>query len=337
MAAFKQFLASDVIVSPLELSKGFEFPLDQWKTGSDGQIVGINRFEGITGSFLDDQSTTFPLGNSDTQYKVLVYDSIKELYYSNFLTSSTGISPLTASLIPGEDTAGNRLVGPTSSQGRYENYSQTDLNPARYIGDSIGVLSIPSKLYGESIVPGSFTLKYTSSVESGSREVTVTDDGEGRIVQGSFPVGNIIYSHGIVIFTDLSASQAIGSTGSAGYGRSIYGTGSFYYGQVNGFRTQGFLTSTNITCSFSSSYVVYETQYKATARESEFNFSLNPTIISGSDGTVYNFATSSDFSPYITTIGLYDENQYLLAVGKLSQPYALSATTDMSFIVNIDR
>ena len=93
-----------------------------------------------------------------------------------------------------------------------------------------------------------------------------------------------------------------------------------------------------MTCSFSSSYTIYESQYKCTIRENEFNFTLNPSAISGStEGTVYGFVTESYFSPYITTVGLYDEDQNLLAVGKLSQPVPTSPTTDTTILINIDR
>ena len=89
---------------------------------------------------------------------------------------------------------------------------------------------------------------------------------------------------------------------------------------------------------YSSSYSIYETQYKCTIRENEFNFSQNPTLLSGSsDDTIYNFATGSYFSPFITTIGLYDDQQNLIAVGKLAQPLPSSRTTDMTIYVNLDR
>ena len=106
----------------------------------------------------------------------------------------------------------------------------------------------------------------------------------------------------------------------------------------------------NVTMSFSSSYTIYETQYKCTIRENEFNFTLNPTISSGSTavtssiGTFYTpgenligFATASYFNPYVTTVGLYDNHQNLLAIGKLSQPLPVSPTTDTTIIINIDR
>jgi len=75
------------------------------------------------------------------------------------------------------------------------------------------------------------------------------------------------------------------------------------YGAASNPFIQNIVSSPNVTCSFSSSYTIFETQYKCTFDPSEFNFSLNPSLISGStDGTVYGFVTSSYFSPYVTTV-----------------------------------
>jgi len=122
-------------------------------------------------------------------------------------------------------------------------------------------------------------------------------------------IGNIFYEHGIAALTKGVDSTII-----------------------------NFVTSSNVTCSFSSSLTIYETQYKCTMRENEFNFSQNPTLISGSSnsGVLYNFATGSYFSPYVTTVGLYDNNYNLLAVAKLAQPLPTSAVTDTSILVNLD-
>jgi hypothetical protein len=298
MSAYKQFLASDVIVTPFEVNKGFSFNQSEWGTN-----VQIDRFLGTSGSFEFNQDTT---GTLSTQYQVLVYNSIKELYYSNFLTQSFGDIVQTASLVPGNDEAGNVLVGPTNSTGRYFNYLQSTLTASRYFptgsGAQVGVISVSSKLFGEYIQPDSFNYTFTS----GSVH-TITDDGQGNLVSASVNVGNIIYPHGMAIITD--AALASGSA-----------------------------VTTNATCSFSSSLTIYETQYKCTIRENEFNFSLNPSLISGStDGTVYGYVTSSYFSPFVTTVGLYDEFQNLLAVGKLAQPLPTSATTDTTILINLDR
>jgi hypothetical protein len=304
MGAWKQFLASDIIVNPFTVNKSFILPYSQFATGSDGQLTGVDRFLGVSGSFLTNTGSS---GTLSTQYNVLTYNSIKELYYSNFLSSSYGDALSTGSIVPGENPQGDVLVGSTNSTGRYFNYLQSTLTSSRFwpTGSTaqIGVISIPSKLFGLYIQPNSFIYTFVSA----SITHSLTDDGEGNLLSGSVNVGNIIYPHGLAIIT----SQRL-ATGS--------------------------VDSTNVTCSFSSSLTIYETQYKCTIGENEFNFSLNPSLISGStDGTVYNYVTSSYFSPYVTTIGLYDELQNLLAVGKLAQPLPTTATTDTTILINLDR
>jgi hypothetical protein len=54
-------------------------------------------------------------------------------------------------------------------------------------------------------------------------------------------------------------------------------------------------------------------------------------------GQVYDFATGSYFNPYLTTVGLYNENQDLIAVGKLAKPLPTNNTTDLTILINIDR
>ena len=299
MAAYKQFLSSDVIVTPFEVNKGFIFTESEF-TDSD---VDIDRFEGVNNTLINNVA---PTGNNNDQYKVLIYSSIKGLYYSNFTTSSFGSEPVSASILPGETPEGNVLRGPSNPVGRYENYLQSSLTQSRFIptgsGDRIAAFSIPSRLFGDYIQPDSFIW------EDNTNNVTFTDDGEGNLISGSTVVGNIIYPHGMAVITNQDFTMA------------------------------SLVSATNVTCSFSSSYEIFETQYKATVNEFEYNFSQNPSIISGStDGSVYDFTTGSFFQPYATTIGLYNEAQELLAVGKLAQPYPLSRTTDTTFYINIDR
>lgn len=341
MGAFKQFLSSDIVVTPFELNKSFTFQGAAALTGSN---VGIDRFLGLNTSSLFDPNTDPQTGQISPQYQRLIYNSIQELFYSNFLnsTSSYGSPLFTASVIPGVNSLGDVLVGPTSSAGRYWNYPQTDLTFAHYFPVSnnaqIGVLSIPTGIFGNFIQPNSF--RWTC--DSGS----VYDDGQGNLISDSTEqiIGNIFYGHGLAILTNNN----IGG-GSDVYGYGVYGY-SVYGGSPDNRIIENFVTSSNVTCSFSSSITIYETQYKCTARENEFNFSQNPTISSGSTalsssvGTfytpspyIYDWATGSYFQPYVTTIGLYNEAQQLLAVGKLSQPLPLSPTTDTTILVNIDR
>lgn len=324
MTAFKQLLASDIIVTPFKVSKAFQFIGASQLTGSN---VGIDRFLGVnlTGLFSPLEATT---GEVTSEYQRLIYNSAKELYYSNYLSSSYGSPVSVPYIFPGWDATGNVLTGPASSAGRYENYLETTLSYERYFPTGanavIGVVSIPSKLYGDKIQPGSFRLE----AESGS----LSDDGNGNLI---FSLdneirGNIIYQHGLAIITNNTTGTG-GIYGTATYGTSSYGTG------LQPF-LQNLISSSNATCSFSSSFTIYETQYKCTIDTSEFNFSQNPSIINNSEtGQVYDFATGSYFNPYVTTVGLYNENQDLIAVGKLAKPLPTNNTTDLTILINIDR
>jgi hypothetical protein len=322
MGAWKQFLTSDIIVTPFQVNKGFSLPYTQWATGSDGQIVGIDRFFGLSGSWFSNKSTT---GTLTVEYQTLIYDSVKQLYYSNFLSSSTGDNAVPPTIIPGSTPSGsgNVLIG-SGSGPLYDNFLQSTLTPQRYWNPTeIIVLSVPSKVYGEYIAPNTF--RWTCGTPG--VEGTIVDDGEGNLFSGSTNVGNIIYPHGLAILT---------------YTSSIFNEDLSFWAQ-----------ETNMTCSFSSSMTIYETQYKCTIREDEFNLTLNPsaqasgsiiTVNSGSgsfyqpgNGKLLDTVTGSYFSPYVTTVGLYNEAQDLLAVAKLSQPLPTSNTTDLTILVNLDR
>jgi hypothetical protein len=87
---------------------------------------------------------------------------------------------------------------------------------------------------------------------------------------------------------------------------------------------------------FRNEHIVYENEIRCKVGENEFNLSHNPTLSSDNKGTLQSFATSSDFTPYVTTIGLYNDRSELLAVAKLAQPIPLSSTTDTTFVVKYD-
>ena len=419
MSAWKQFLASDIIVNPFVVNKGFTFPYSQFATGSDGELVGIDRFLGTNINWFDDQSTT---GTISTEYQALIYNSAKQLYYSNFLSSSTGDNVAQPVLFPGSNTSGDVLIGGVESP-LYDNFLQSTLVPNRFwptgSGEQITVISVPSKIYGEYIVPNSFIFDYSSSFKA-------YDDGEGNLYSSasfSWDTGELEYFYysesldwvsytdpqemkwaspsnlpagytfisaswqgaagrtpfidanttdpvqeidnqgitydestgvmqsdssvwafqdttgdtGPALFTWVSSSTIIKSISSEELvGNIIYTHGIAVFTNQN-LPLSNITTLANVTCSFSSSMTIYETQYKCTIRENEFNFSLNPSLLSGSEGDVYGFVTASYFSPYVTTVGLYDEAQNLLAIGKLSQPLPTSDTTDTTILINLDR
>jgi hypothetical protein len=347
MSVFKPFITSDVTVVPFEVNKQFTF-----KGVSEFVLpnVRIERYIGVNNTsslWVSGSNTT---GLVTLQDQTLIYRSVRELYYTNFLQKSTGSPAATVSFNVDGTISGIRDTT------NYYNYLTTTLPPNRKFptgsGATIGVYSIPSNLFGEYIKPGSFSLE--------TPYATISDDSLGNLTLKSsyfdvdgIHVGNIIYEHGMSIL-DKSVFEELDAYGTAIYGSSIYG---------GAFGT--FFGTNNITCSFESTVTIYESQYKCTIRQNEFNFSQNPTVLGPPDqgydinyydeeltyeddaiydgydlsalnSNIYPWATGSYFTPYITTVGLYNNNKELLAVAKLAQPLPISSVTDTNIIINLD-
>ena len=67
-----------------------------------------------------------------------------------------------------------------------------------------------------------------------------------------------------------------------------------------------------------------------------YNHSQNPTYYSGSDNALAVPSFRTDPKSYITTVGLYDNSQNLVAVGRLSKPVEKNYSTEATFKVNLD-
>jgi hypothetical protein len=328
MSVYKSLTTSDVVVTPFKVNKSFSF---EGSSSLESSNVCIDRYFGtnITSSLWVSGSN--PTGQIDTLNQELVYDSIRQLYYTNFLRGINGSPVLTSSI--GIDGV---LTGQSGVQPSYDNYLPDTLLANRLFptasNDRIGVISIPSDLFGEYIKPGTFELKYSGSFTSG----TITDDENGNLLSNNTKVGDIIYQHGMVILTSFGTSitgSVYGVGLNLGYGFSQYGTS-------DAEELNEIITSNDIQIDFQSTMTIYESQYKCTFNPNEFVYSQNPSIISGScenkEGKLYDFATGSYFEPYITTVGLYDNSNQLVAVGKLSQPLQSSNVTDTTVLVNLD-
>ena len=299
MSVYKSLTTSDVLVTPFKVNKSFSFQGASALTASN---VSIDRFLGKNIPYTSGSDLT---GNITSQSQALIYQSAKQLYYSNFISGSNGSPVTTASF----NTDGTITSTNGAYQPMYENFLQSTYTASRNFptgsGDTISVISIPSNLFGEYIKPGSFEFKYLQDTSN----ITLTDNGEGKIISGSQKVGDIIYGQGNIILTDNI---------------SIINTA---------------ITNTNnVTCSFQSTMTIYESQYKCTFSPNEYTYTQNPSAISGStnSGIVYDFLTGSYFQPYITTVGLYNKANQLVAVGKLSQPLQSSNVTDTTILVNLD-
>jgi hypothetical protein len=88
---------------------------------------------------------------------------------------------------------------------------------------------------------------------------------------------------------------------------------------------------------FKNEHIIYERTVKCTVKSYEMNYSYNPSLlVSGSNELMLPFVTGSTFTPYVTTVGLYNDSNQLLAVAKFAQPIPISSTTDTNFIIKMD-
>lgn len=93
----------------------------------------------------------------------------------------------------------------------------------------------------------------------------------------------------------------------------------------------------SFTVSFKNSHTINEFEVRCLVEESDFNLSYNPTLVTNyASGSVKDFATGSNFYTYATALGLYNDNNELMAVAKFGKPMLMSPDTDMTFVVKYD-
>ena len=147
-------------------------------------------------------------------------------------------------------------------------------------------------------------------------------------VNNSPYIGNLFYQQGLGIISHPRYKAILEQDISVGdyvVGDNFI-VGSEEFNEINGIKFQGTLP-------------MYEHEYKCTIQEHEFNNTTNITArkIKTQDNKEFaDFTTGSYFKPYVTTIGLYNENNELLVIGKLGQPVKMSDKTDTTFVLRWD-
>ena len=144
-------------------------------------------------------------------------------------------------------------------------------------------------------------------------------------------IGNIFYQSGMVTVTHPNHQLVLSRQGVGGVGAMEIG---------NTFVVDSGADDKGINrLKFQGTHLIYENEYQCTIDENEFNNTSNISarkFKTSQTEDVADFTTSSLFSPYVTTIGLYNEDNDLLVVGKLGQPIRMSDETDTTFVLRWD-
>jgi hypothetical protein len=215
-------------------------------------------------------------------------------------------------------------------------------------GDHFWVINVERARYKESLFPGSLNLTLSGSggsiqLTDNSNDVSVnTFLGSTRVFQlvsgsngsaitgggyvaNSGSYGLVFPDLGLIMVNPYAVSQSIQvapsrSNNSEGFNnRVLYN--SILLGESAQLNSQETITS---------DYIFVR------ARNSEFNYSENPTFISGSTGEVIYDEFINHPQTYITTIGMYNDSNELLAVAKLSRPLLKDFTKEALVRVKLD-
>jgi hypothetical protein len=260
----------------------------------------------------------------------------------------------------------NALVsGSTPSKVNYGQYrtlingdENTDFNFAGTTPDSIYIISVERAKYKESLLPGSLNL----ILVSGSTTLKLTDDSltnttvtyvdAGRvynIVSGSNGVASTVLtttgytsnsgSYG-KFFPDigvmvLNGAALIAPAASGGLAMTTLNETSGINSQINTRALYNILNTGGSSISLQSEETVTSNYIFIRARNSEFNYSTNPSIITGSGELRYNVLVNTP-QAYFTTVGLYNDNNDLVGVAKLSKPLLKDFTKEALIRIKLD-
>lgn len=274
--------------------------------------------------------------------------------------AGSGSAPLNA-LVPGKSPS--RITF-----GQYRNLIYGDAESAVNFSSGntssidLVAIQIDRNRYKESLFPGTFNL----TLGSGGVFITLTDNSNDvntiTYVDGGRVFNVISGSNGTAQNSPLlSGASAKGYTASGSYGLFLPDIGLILLnpkalslpGNAGGLNISFSATNT-IAGSTSNHYLIYSIintggSFKLNSQETissdyvfvriknaDYNYTTNPSIISGSSGELIysNFINSPQTYP--TTVGLYNDNNELLAVAKMSKPLVKDFTKEALIRVKLD-
>ena len=219
-----------------------------------------------------------------------------------------------------------------------------------YTTDNFWVINFERARYKQSLFPGSLNLRLSGSggiinltddsvdnpvsqflgstrvyqLISGSNGTAGTSATSGYVV-GSGSYGLVFPDLGTILINPTAVSQSIRVSPSRSNNSDGLNNAKLYSSIVGGASI-----TINSQETLTSDYVFVR------ARNSEFNYSENPSFISGSTGEVIydNFINAPQV--YLTTIGMYNDSNELVAVAKMSRPLLKDFTKEALIRVKLD-
>ena len=224
------------------------------------------------------------------------------------------------------------------------NFTFTSGNTTR-TPENVLFISVERARYKEKIFPSSLFLKVTGStgnplhlvdnsltsstdtfVDSGRVYSIYSGSAPGGVEDSSVEYGKLFPDVGVIALDGdlLSSSNIVPFNGTASNWSTTSANNEFFKAIASG---SSFKLRSEETVS--SNYVFIR------ARNAEFNYSNNPSNITGS-GELRHSVMIDNPQSYITAVGLYNDNNDLLAVAKLSTPLIKDFTKEALLRVKLD-
>ena len=251
-----------------------------------------------------------------------------------------------------EDENSNFIFGSSVASG-FNNCGVLVTSSVAIEGDHFWMLSIERARYKQSLFPGSFNLTISGSGGANGSLLKLTDNsgdlssvpflgstrayqivsgsnGSGIATNGGYTpdsgsYGIMFPDLGLIMLNPLAISHSIGIEPSRSY-------------DSDGLNNQRMYNAISLGSSFglNSQETISSDYVFVRARNSEFNYSENPSFISGSTGEVIydNFINAPQ--TYITTVRMYNDTNELVAVAKMSRPLLKDFTKEALIRVKLD-
>lgn len=348
MSVFKSLNRSDVFLTDYVSKKKWILP------GNNLESLGVSCSKAYSGS---SPILNIPYEEGDL-YSRLLYRNLYQSYYSGSVyneeqDSDGNVIKVTVGAFTG--SADLEIQSSVTSEGMRQFPGATDIYHPLDKTPFVAVFTIPRDVVGTHIEVGTIeiypvpdAINYVKGdpkipTESSERitdrsgyveyddtlkdpyyfenqEIGVSTDIEGNLIGSGFTgefgipegfeyptpiqskgkvIGDVIYNRGLIIVTDP-------------FWAWVYGN--FKCDQIN----------------WVSNVPIYTYNINCKVQDFEFNSTYNKTAIdSGLNGT-------KDFTPYISSVGLYNNRNELVAIAKLSQPIKKEDNIDMSFNIRVD-
>ena len=349
MARYVRLESGDVVSSTTKVTSGYF-------TGGVGALGGSNL-------------TTSSLGTSEKKYYYnLQYSSEDQFSVTYGHKGGSGSDNVTN--VVGETEAvyrqyANMLLSPdevsdSTTDGAFK-FDGTNVD------NDIYVLVGERARYKDRINKKNWTLHLSGSLSSSvPTALSLTDDSETvtatatrvgpryNVVEGTAgtvttPASTTNYGYfypnvGVIVLNANQLSASIPGNVASLLSGSTEGVSQLVHGLAPDLRNTGaadnafkFFLAVNkgADTSFRSEEDQLSTSFFCRAKATEFNYSNNPTFTSGSEGELAVASYKGNPQSFITTVGLYNDNQELLAVGKLSSPVQKNYSTEATIKVTL--